>query len=65
MSYPQARTAYDDSQFVVGTPDHVVDDVATATMMNGEKVTVEFTIPYDISWGTNYKVEATKYFPHA
>jgi len=56
---------FDDSQFVVGTPDHVVDDVATATMMNGEKVTVEFTIPYDISWGTNYKVEATKYFPHA
>ncbi len=56
---------FDDSQFVAGTPDHVVDDVATATMTNGEKVTVEFTIPYDMSWGTNYKVETTKYFPHA
>lgn len=53
------------SQFVLGTPDHVVDDVATATMTNGEKVTVEFTIPYDTSWGSYYNVEATKYFPHA
>ena len=33
------RIWFDDSQFVVGTPDHVVDDVATATMTNGEKVT--------------------------
>ena len=56
---------FDDSQFVLGTPDHVVDDVATATMTNGEKVTVEFTIPYDTSWGSYYNVEATKYFPHA
>ncbi len=38
---------FDDSQFVLGTPDHVVDDVATATMTKGEKVTVEFTTPFD------------------
>ena len=55
---------FDDSQFVLGTPDHVVDDVATATMTKGEKVTVEFTTPFDPSWGSHYKVEVTKYFPN-
>lgn len=55
---------FDDSQFVFGTPDHVVDDVATATMTKGEKVTVEFTTPFDPSWGSHYKVEVTKYFPN-
>ena len=59
------QIAFDDSQLVVGTPDHVVDDVATATMTKGEKVTVEFTTPYDPSWGAHYKVKVTKYFPHA
>lgn len=53
------------SQFVLGNPDHVIDDVATATMTNGEKTTVEFTIPFDESWGPYYKVEVTSYFPNA
>ena len=53
------------SQFVLGTPDHVVDDVATATMTNGEKVTVEFTTPFDPSWGDKFGVEVTEYFPNA
>ena len=56
---------FDDSQFVVGTPDHVVDDVATATMTNGEKVTVEFTTPFDPSWGDKFGVDVTSYFPNA
>ena len=56
---------FDDSQFVLGTPDHVVDDVATATMTNGEKVTVEFTTPFDPSWGDKFGVEVTEYFPNA
>ena len=55
---------FDESQFVVGTPDHVVDDVATATMTKGEKASVEFTLPFDKSWGSHYKVEVTKYFPN-
>ena len=59
------RIWFDDSQFVVGTPDHVVDDVATATMTNGEKVTVEFTTPFDPSWGDKFGVDVTSYFPHA
>lgn len=56
---------FDDSQFVLGTPDHVVDDVATATMTNGEKVTVEFTTPFDPSWGDKFGVNVTSYFPNA
>ena len=56
---------FDDSQFVLGTPDHVVDDVATATMTNGEKVTVEFTTPFDPNWGDKFGVDVTSYFPHA
>lgn len=59
------RIWFDDSQFVVGTPDHVVDDVATATMTNGEKVTVEFTTPFDPSWGDKFGVDVTSYFPNA
>ena len=59
------RIWFDDSQFVLGTPDHVVDDVATATMTNGEKVTVEFTTPFDPSWGDIFGVDVTSYFPHA
>ena len=55
---------FDESQFVLGTPDHIVDDVATATMTKGEKVNVEFTLPFDKSWGSHYKVEVTKYFPN-
>ena len=55
---------FDESQFVLGTPDHIVDDVATATMTKGEKVSVEFTLPFDTSWGSHYKVEVTKYFPN-
>jgi hypothetical protein len=58
------RIWFDDSQFVLGTPDHVVDGVATATMTKGKKVTVEFTTPFDPSWGSHYKVEVTKYFPN-
>ena len=58
------RIWFDDSQFVVGTPDHVVDDVATATMTNGEKVTVEFTTPFDPSWGDKFGVDVTSYFPN-
>lgn len=56
---------FDDSQFVFGTPDHVVEDVATATMTNGEKVTVEFTTPFDPSWGDKFGVQVTSYFPNA
>ena len=59
------RIWFDDSQFVLGTPDHVVDDVATATMTNGEKVTVEFTTPFDPSWGDIFGVDVTSYSPHA
>lgn len=59
------RIWFDDSQFVVGTPDHVIDDVATATMTNGEKVTVEFTTPFDPNWGDKFGVDVTSYFPHA
>ena len=55
---------FDESQFVLGTPDHIVDDVATATMTEGEKVSVEFTLPFDTSWGSHYKVEVAKYFPN-
>ena len=55
---------FDESQFVLGTPDHIVDDVATATMTKGEKVSVEFTLPFDTSWGSHYKVEVAKYFPN-
>ena len=55
---------FDDTQFVLGTPDHIVDDVATATMTKGEKVSLEFTTPYDPSWGSRYNLEVTKYFPH-
>ena len=55
---------FDDTQFVVGTPDHVTENVTTATMTKGEKVTIEFTTPYDASWGPHYKLEVTKYFPH-
>ena len=55
---------FDESQFVLGTPDHVVDDVATATMTKGEKVSVDFTLPFDTSWGSHYKVEVAKYFPN-
>ena len=56
---------FDESQFVLGTPNHVIDDVATATMTNGEKVTVEFTTPFDPSWGDKFGVEVTEYFPNA
>lgn len=56
---------FDDTQFVVGTPDHVTENVTTATMTKGEKVTIEFTTPYDASWGSHYNLEVTKYFPHA
>jgi len=56
---------FDDTQFVVGTPDHVTENVATATMTKGEKVSLEFTTPYDASWGPHYNLEVTKYFPHA
>ncbi|MDU2794322.1 MAG: hypothetical protein E7C13_06760 [Actinomyces sp.] len=55
---------FDDTQFVVGTPDHVTENVATATMTKGEKVSLEFTTPYDASWGSRYNLEVTKYFPH-
>lgn len=55
---------FDDTQFVVGTPDHVTENVTTATMTKGEKVTIEFTTPYDPSWGSRYNLEVTKYFPH-
>ena len=55
---------FDESQFVLGTPNHVIDDVATATMTKGEKVSVEFTLPFDTSWGSHYKVEVAKYFPN-
>ncbi len=55
---------FDDTQFVVGTPDHVTENVTTATMTKGEKVTIEFTTPYDASWGPHYNLEVTKYFPH-
>lgn len=55
---------FDDTQFVVGTPDHVTENVTTATMTKGEKVSLEFTTPYDPSWGSHYKVEVTKFFPH-
>lgn len=34
-------------------------------MTNGEKTTVEFTIPFDESWGPYYKVKVTSYFPNA
>ncbi|MBS7071669.1 MAG: hypothetical protein KH092_05135 [Actinomyces sp.] len=53
------------NQSVLGTPDHVIDDVATATMTNGEKTTIEFTTPFDESWGPYYKVKVTSYFPNA
>ena len=56
---------FDESQFVLGTPNHVVDDVATATMTKGEKVSVEFTLPFDTSWGSHYKVVVTSYYPNA
>lgn len=56
---------FDDSQFVLGTPDHVVDGVATATMTKGKKVTVEFTTPFDPSWGDKFGVNVTSYFPNA
>lgn len=56
---------FNQSQFVLGNPDHVTDDVATATMTNGEKTTIEFTTPFDESWGTYYKVKVTSYFPNA
>ena len=56
---------FDDTQFVVGTPDHVTENVTTATMTKGEKVSLEFTTPYDPSWGSRYNLEVTKYFPHA
>ena len=55
---------FDDTQFVVGTPDHVTENVTTATMTKGEKVSLEFTTPYDPSWGSRYNREVTKYFPH-
>ena len=55
---------FDDTQFVVGTPDHVTENVTTATMTKGEKVSLEVTTPYDPSWGSHYKVEVTKYFPN-
>ena len=55
---------FDDTQFVAGTPDHVTENVATATMTKGEKVSLEFTTPYDPSWGSRYNLEVTKYFPH-
>ena len=55
---------FDDTQFVVGTPDHVTENVTTATMTKGEKVSLEFTTPYDPSWGPHYNLEVTKYFPH-
>ena len=56
---------FDDTQFVVGTPDHVTENVTTATMTKGEKVSLEFATPYDPSWGSRYNLEVTKYFPHA
>ena len=56
---------FDDTQFVVGPPDHVTENVTTATMTKGEKVSLEFTTPYDPSWGSRYNLEVTKYFPHA
>ncbi len=56
---------FNQSQFVLGNPDHVTNDVATATMTNGEKTTVEFTTPFDESWGPYYKVKVTSYFPNA
>ena len=55
---------FDDTQFVVGTPDHVTENVTTATMTKGENVSLEFTTPYDPSWGSRYNLEVTKYFPH-
>lgn len=55
---------FDDTQLVVGTPDHVTENVTTATMTKGEKVSLEFTTPYDPSWGSRYNLEVTKYFPH-
>ena len=55
---------FDDTQFVVGTPDHVTENVTTATMTKGEKVSLEFTTPYDPSWGSRYNLEVTKFFPH-
>ena len=55
---------FDDSQFVFGTPDHVTEDVTTTTMTKGENVSLEFTTPFDPSWGSHYKVKVTKYFPN-
>ena len=34
-------------------------------MTNGEKVTVEFTTPFDPSWGDKFGVDVTSYFPNA
>ena len=56
---------FNQSPVVLGNPDHVIDDVATATMTNGEKTTIEFTTPFDESWGPYYKVKVTSYFPNA
>lgn len=56
---------FNQSQVVLGNPGHVTDDVATATMTNGEKTTIEFTTPFDESWGPYYKVKVTSYFPNA
>ena len=59
------KILFKQSQFVLGNPDHVIDDVATATMTNGEKTTIEFTTPFDESWGPYYKVKVTSHFPNA
>ena len=59
------RIRFADSQFYVGPPHHVVDDALTATVPNGEKVTVEFTTPFDPSWGDKFGVDVTSYFPNA
>ena len=56
---------FNQSPVVLGNPDHVIDDVATATMTNGEKTTIEFTTPFDESWVPYYKVKVTSYFPNA
>ena len=56
---------FNQSPVVLGNPDHVIDDVATATMTNGEKTTIEFTTPFDESWGPYYKVKVTSYCPNA
>lgn len=58
------RMWLDDTQFFLGTPDHVIESVATATLVGGENATVEFTVAYDESWGSYYGFEVASFFPN-